>query len=118
VALLEDGLDEAEARFTKAARQNPKSVEARWFGGRVAWLKGDRERAQQLLAEALAIALAGKPAGTTASNEGDTKSGQAMTGGKGVVLEASLERWKSLAQRPADAQAEYGSLDGAAGVPK
>jgi hypothetical protein len=118
VALLEDGLDEAEARFTKAARQNPKSVEARWFGGRVAWLKGDRERAQQLLAEALAIALAGKPAGTSASNEGDTKSGQAMTGGKGVVLEASLERWKSLAQRPADAQAEYGSLDGAAGVPK
>ena len=116
VAMLEgqrapSRLVEARERFVKAARLNPKSVEARWFGGRVAWLAGDRAAAQELLAEAHAVALAGKPAGDSASNEGDTKSGRAMTGGKGVLLDDALERWKTIAEREPVAEAEYGPLD-------
>lgn len=111
VAMLDGRLDEAQERFVKAARLNPKSIEARWFAGRVAWLKQDRVRAQELLGEAHALAKGQAPTDASASGEGDTKGGKAMTAGRGVVLDEMLERWKTLGDREGDAQAEYGAAD-------
>ena len=105
-------LDAAAESFAQAARLNPRSIEARWFGGRVAWLRGDHARADELLREAHALAVEGESAGASASNEGDTKSGNAMVARRGIPLAASLERWKSLASREPDAAAEYGAVTG------
>jgi len=115
VALLSAELDEAQERFVKAARLNPKSIDARWFGGRVAWLKNDPQRAQELLDEARALAGEGASAGNSVSSEGDTKSGQALTAGRGVALDSNLERWKTLADRSGDARSEYGTTAAAGG---
>jgi len=109
VDLLEGRLDEARERFTQAARLNPKSVEARWFLGQALWLREEREKAGQWLREAHAVALAGRSAGDSASNEGDTKSGSAMTAGGGVALADELLRWQTLAEREPDPVAEYGA---------
>ena len=108
--LLDGRTRNAEQRFTKAARLNHQSIEARWFGGYAAWLRGDSPRALDRLEEAHAIARAGASTGDSASNEGDTATGQAMTAGRGIPLSALLERWKTLASRPVDVELEYASL--------
>lgn len=118
VSLLGSDLETAQSRFVKAARLNPGSIEARWFGGWVAWELDDRERAQSLLVEAHRLATQGADSGDSVSSEGDTRSGRAMTAGQGVRLNESLERWKSLADRAADAQAEYGDLIVGAELPE
>ncbi|MEW6074444.1 MAG: FG-GAP-like repeat-containing protein [Planctomycetota bacterium] len=110
VAMLQGRLEEAAERFRAAGRQNPRSIEARWFAGRVAWLAGDPGRAQALLAEAQALARAGGPLAVTAvaSDEGATRSGSAMTAAGGIPLAPLLVRWSSLAEREPDAAREYG----------
>ena len=108
VAWLEGELDEAHTRFEKAARLNPKSIEARWFAGLVAWSREDAAQAGQWLTEARAIAGGSAAAGDSASNEGDTRAGGAMTSGRGVPLDEALERWKTLSQREGGPESEYG----------
>ncbi|MCP5021633.1 MAG: hypothetical protein GY930_07630, partial [bacterium] len=46
----------AAKHLADAARLNPRSIPARWFGGRVAWLAGDKTKAQTLLTEARSLA--------------------------------------------------------------
>ncbi|MBM3990504.1 MAG: tetratricopeptide repeat protein [Planctomycetes bacterium] len=107
-ALLLGDAQRAEQHFNAAAALNPRSVEARYHQGRCAWLRGDLEQARRLLDEAHAIA-AGAPAsspGTT--NEGDTRTGAALLHTLHATPRTWIERWKSLGERPADPQAEYG----------
>jgi len=111
VSLLEGELEEAERRFIGAARQNPDSIEARWFGGQVAWLRGDRARAREWLKEAHALARGGARADRSASGEGDTRLGAALIAAEGVPLAEPLERWKTLARRLGEAETEYGGKD-------
>jgi hypothetical protein len=107
VSLLQGELDDAEQRFVKVARQNPNSIEARWFGGAVAWLKGEPQRAQVLCDEAHALARGESSTDKSVSSEGDTRDGQAMTAGQGVRLTRYLVRWKTLGDRPGEAKLEY-----------
>ena len=110
--LLAGEVEQAEQRFSAAARKNPRSIEARWFGGRAAWLRGDSARALELLTEARALADAGESAGDSASNEGDTAGGRAMTARRGIPLAPPLERWKTMSSRPLDIEVEYGEANG------
>jgi tetratricopeptide (TPR) repeat protein len=106
VAMLKGDLDSAQENLDAAARLNPRSVAARWFGGRVAWLQGDGSRAEKLLQEARTLSgVVG--AGASVSNEGDTASGQAMTSGGGARLIPLLERWRSVQERSGNAALEY-----------
>ncbi|MCB9915134.1 MAG: VCBS repeat-containing protein [Planctomycetes bacterium] len=107
VAMLADELDVAAAHLADAARLNPRSVEARWFAGRVAWLAGRRDDAAAWLAEARALA-GERDAGASKSNEGDTKSGAALTADEGVPLAPALTRWRDLGARVGDPAEEYG----------
>jgi hypothetical protein len=107
VALLRGAFDTARARFAGAARLNPNSVEARYLGGRAAYLAGDREAARALLEEAHAVARRAGPAGDSVSAEGDTRSGAAMTAAPGAGA-GPLARWATLAGRACDVDAEYG----------
>ncbi|MCA9002815.1 MAG: ASPIC/UnbV domain-containing protein, partial [Planctomycetes bacterium] len=97
VAMLKGELDLAAENLAAAARLNPRSVPARWFGGRVALLRGDKETAQRLLDEAREAARAA--GGGSVSNEGDTASGRAMTSGGGARLDQVLERWRGVLER-------------------
>ena len=106
VAMLANDLDLARENFAATARLNPRSIPARWFGGRVAWLQGERERAERLLAEAHGLSVK-RETSDSASSEGDTASGGAMTGEGGARLDPLLERWRSLAERDVDADEEY-----------
>ncbi|MCP5024485.1 MAG: hypothetical protein GY930_22305, partial [bacterium] len=56
VAMLKGDLPMAAKHLADAARLNPRSIPARWFGGRVAWLAGDKTKAQTLLTEARSLA--------------------------------------------------------------
>ncbi len=107
VALLTDDLAQAQRLFMHAARLNPRSVQACWFGGQVAWRAGDRAKAAELLARAHELAGA-TGAGESASNEGDTRSGGALTAEITVPLDPFLTRWRSLGERTLDVEAEYG----------
>ena len=107
VAYLKGELDEAAERLERAARQNPRSVEARWFAGRVAYVRGERDRAEHWLREARA-ALGN--ASDSASNEGDTKTGGALTAPDAVELSPALLRWRGLAQRTVGIDGEFGGL--------
>jgi hypothetical protein len=49
-------------------------------------------------------------AGESASNEGDTQTGVAMTSGRGPRLADNLTHWQTLTSRPDDAQTEFGGL--------
>ena len=110
VAVLEGQLDEADAHFADAAMHNARSVPARWFRGWIAYQREDRATAADHLAAAHALAAA-TAAGGSASNEGDTASGAAMTvGGPDPSAHALLHRWRSLADREQDLDAEYGGI--------
>ena len=106
-AMLAGRHAEAAKRLTSASRMNPRSVEARWFGGRVAWLRGDAATAETLLREAHTLAVASAPPSASVSNEGDTKAGGAMTARGGVALSPLLTRWRTLATRTPDPAVEY-----------
>ncbi len=112
VALLRGDLAAAQRWFSDAARTNPRSIEARWFGGLVAYRGGERERAEALLAEAHALAIEGAAGGGSVSNEGDTRAGAAMLAAGGRTLSALLDRWRTLAEREGDIGGEYGVEDG------
>jgi ASPIC and UnbV len=112
VSMLAEVHEAAASSFDKAARLNPRSIEARWFGGRVAWLLGREDRALQLLGQARELAAAGESAGDSASNEGDTATGEAMVSRRGIPLAPLLERWKTTTSRPLDLELEYGRTDG------
>ena len=109
VEMLNGELESAESGFRESARLNPRSIEARWFGGRVAYLRGNHDRARELLAQAQALAGEGESAGTSASNEGDTQSGSAMLSRRGIPMSPALERWKTTGSRPLDVELEYGA---------
>jgi len=104
VALLEGDLEQAGEHFAHVARLNPASVEARWFAGRVAWLRGDRADAQQWLDQVRAGKL-GEQA--SPSGEGDTRKGGAMTAAHEIELVPELTRWRGVQQRTTDAEAEF-----------
>ncbi|MCP5022598.1 MAG: hypothetical protein GY930_12595, partial [bacterium] len=78
----------------------------RWFGGRVAWLAGDKTKAQTLLTEARSLA-ASKATSDSVSSEGDTASGAAMTAEGGARLSPILTRWRSVNERSGDIEEEY-----------
>ncbi len=106
VSMLAGELEAASQQLADAARLNPRSVQARWFGGRVAWLLGEKGRAQELLTEAHALA-AHDGSGDSASSEGDTAAGRAMTAEGAPQLAPLLERWRSLSERAPEAAEEY-----------
>ncbi|MCA8982059.1 MAG: VCBS repeat-containing protein [Planctomycetes bacterium] len=108
VEMLAGELESAASGFAEAARLNPRSVEARWFGGRVAYLRGDLDEARALLERSRALAAEGQSAGASASNEGDTASGEAMVSQRGIPLDPLLRRWTTTASRALDVEAEYG----------
>lgn len=108
VEMLAGELDAAASGFAKAARLNPRSIEARWFGARVAYLQGKQVEARELLGQAQALAAEGESAGTSASNEGDTASGKAMVSRRGIALDPMLVRWKTTGSRPLDVELEFG----------
>ena len=107
VALLAGELAVARERLAEAARLNPRSVPARYYGGQAAWLAGDAQAAGRLLDEARALAgeLARASGATGASSdEGDTRTGAALT-----AEAREREPWRTLAQRePAPPAVEYG----------
>lgn len=113
VQMLAGELEAAQTSFDDAARLNHRSIEARWFGGRVAWMLGQHDRALELLSAARALAEAGESAGDSASNEGDTATGKAMVSRRGIALAPLLERWESTTTRPLDVELEYGRSDDA-----
>jgi hypothetical protein len=110
VALLRGELDQANVHLADAAMLNPRSVEARYLRGRVAWLQGREAQAQRLLEEARDLA-ATLGAGGSASNEGDTRSGRALTA-PAASGTRGLNRWTTVLERPANAAAEYGPQGG------
>ncbi|MBL8842677.1 MAG: VCBS repeat-containing protein [Planctomycetes bacterium] len=107
VALLREDLAAADRAFADAAMLNLKSVEARYLRSYVAWLAGRREPAAALLAEAHAIAIGTPPVTAKVVGEGDTRSGKALTAVPLDKATTPLERWKSLAQRAPDVDAEF-----------
>jgi len=106
VAMLRNDLDRAEELLLDSGHLNPRSIETRWFSGRVAWLRGDESLAAERLEEARALAAA-RGAGDSKSNEGDTKTGAALTS-EGIVLSDMLERWRSAGERSGSVDEEYG----------
>lgn len=110
VALLRGDLDAARAFHESAAAHNPRSVEARWHLGRLAWLAGDAARAKVLLEEAHQIAGTGQISASP-SGEGDTKAGGAMTSAIEVPLVPVLTGWRGLAERTPDPASEYGARE-------
>ena len=108
-AMLAGDLERAAGHFADAARLNHRSIEARYFGGRVAFLRGQLERAHELLDEARVLALGQAPKDGSVSSEGQTRGGSAMTAATHVPLRADLERWRTLAERELDVASEYGS---------
>lgn len=108
VALLRGELARAEERFKAAAALNPRSIEARYFRGRCAWLRGDLEQARRSLAEAHEVAVSAPANAPGTTNEGDTRTGAALLHEGQAQERTWLERWKTLRERPADPQAEYG----------
>jgi len=108
VAMLRGESDAALEHYKNAAAHNPRSVEARWFAGRMAWELGDSEGAAAFLAEAAEIAASAAKSDSV-SAEGDTESGSAMTAAAAVPLAPLLTRWSTLAEREALPELEYAS---------
>jgi hypothetical protein len=108
-AMLTGDLPEAEQFLLGAGRLNPRSVQARWFAGQVAWLRGNKDLAESRLSEARVLATT-TATSDSKSSEGDTKTGAALTAGGGIVLSPALERWRSVGEREGDAESEYGGL--------
>lgn len=110
VSLLETDFDQADDHFAAAAAHNSRSVEARWFRGWIAFQRGDHQNAKLHLEAAYAIATDSGPGGST-SNEGDTTAGSAMTTLAGEFDPNSLlHRWRSLSNRSAEIQIEFGEI--------
>ena len=109
VALLRGDLELADERLRKAAVLNLKSVEARYLRAWVKYRRGDGAAASALLSEAQQIAKGAKPVGApVVVGEGDTKKGGALLA-EAARREGSLfERWKTLATREVDVEAEFG----------
>ncbi|RMH01302.1 MAG: hypothetical protein D6702_11830 [Planctomycetota bacterium] len=108
VALLEGRHQEAAERFADAARHNARSVRARWFLGWLAERAGREEEAARWLAEARRLAREGAgPAGSSASNEGDTAAGGAMTASVPLPREDFLHRWRSVGDRESMPSEEF-----------
>ena len=116
VALMRGELEHADRWLADAAVLNSRSVEARYLRGRIAWLRGQDDRAGELLAEARELA-GGTGAGDSVSNEGDTRSGEALVAPRAGGEDSDLERWRSLLERPADPASEYGPRGGENGGP-
>lgn len=98
VALLRGELAAAERWLDDAVAMNPRSVEGLYLAGKAAWLAGQPARAEELLQRARKLA-AETPAGKSTLDEGNTKTGTALT-------ERSQD-WRSLAARETDAAREY-----------
>jgi hypothetical protein len=107
VALLRGDLPLADERLRQASVLNAKSVEARYLRARVKWAQGERDAARLLLREAQAIARAAPPP-VAVVGEGDTKKGGALLAETAAQELSPLERWKSLATREVDPEAEFG----------
>jgi hypothetical protein len=110
VELLEERPDDAEQRFVHAARMNARDVPSRYFGGYLAWRRGDATRAQSLLDEARAVASGAAGVGHSVSGEGDTATGAALVAEPDAVLHRGLERWRDVHTRDSVADQEYGEL--------
>ncbi len=109
VALLEGDLELADDYFADAAMHNSRSVPARWYRGWIAYQRGERSDAGAHLRAARGLAEA-RGAGGSTSNEGDTAAGGAMTAAAGAQpADSLLHRWRTVAARPEDLDAEYGS---------
>ncbi|MCP3917592.1 MAG: tetratricopeptide repeat protein [bacterium] len=106
VAMLEENYAEARRHLADAARLNPASAEAVWFEGRVAWLQEERAEAAQLLTRAHGLAR-GPATSDSASSEGDTRAGAALTADAGPELAPGLTRWKTMRERDPDPELEY-----------
>ena len=110
VALLAGELEPAAESFAQVCRQNPRSVEARWFAGLLAYRRGERELAASYLEEARALSRQ-SGAGSSASNEGDTVAGVAMRAETEIALSPALSRWRSVGQRDGDVEGEFELAD-------
>jgi len=108
VALLRGDLEHADELLGDAEVLNPRSVEARYLRGQIAWVRGRDERARELLGEAHELSR-GTGAGSSVSNEGDTRSGAALIDPDAFGAGSDLGRWRTLLDRPADPAAEYGA---------
>jgi hypothetical protein len=106
VALLLGEHEHAADLLGRAAVANPRDPQAPYFGGRVAWVAGDRARAQSLLEEAHAVASGGA-SDASVSSEGDTRSGAPLVAEPSVSGGGVLGRWRGLAEREPLAEAEY-----------
>jgi hypothetical protein len=112
VALLRGELDRAEESLAAAAVLNSKSVEARYLRAWIAYRRGDREAARALLEEAHAIATGVADASRPkVVGEGDTRKGGALVADHLARDRSPIERWKSLAQRAVDVDAEFAALE-------
>ena len=76
IALIHSNLSDARSLFEAVTASNFKSVEAYFLDGYIAWKKGDKQKALNLLVQA---AEASRPVEPTHGvlGEGDTKSGNA-----------------------------------------
>jgi hypothetical protein len=110
VELLEERLDDAEQRFVHAARMNARDVPSRYFGGYLAWHRGDAIRAQSLLDEARDVASGAAGVGHSVSGEGDTATGAALVAEQGAAVHRGLERWRDVHGRDSAAEQEYAAL--------
>ncbi len=107
VALLRNEAEEADRLLADAAALNPRSIEARYWRGWLAYRRGDREAAAAQLAEARRIATEGAPK-EPAPGEGATATGSALLAPSAAGT-LPLDAWTTLLERPGDIDAEYGA---------
>lgn len=108
-AIVRGDLASADEWLADALVLNATSVEATYFRARIAWLRGDAERARELLAKAHELASAKPPAAPAGmTSEGDTTSGRALLSDQAARAANDLERWKTLLDRAVDPVAEFG----------
>jgi len=109
VALLAGELETADAWLADAAALNTADVAARYYRGYVAWRRGRPDAAAARLAEARE-ALDARHGGGSVSSEGDTATGRALVATRRGGGHPGLARWRTLADRDLDADAEYAAL--------
>ncbi|MBI5431631.1 MAG: VCBS repeat-containing protein [Planctomycetes bacterium] len=112
VALLRGELDRADDLLARAAVLNAQSVEARYFQGRSAWLRGDGATAAKRLTEARELAGKVASAAQAKLDEGGTHSGKALTA-RARRAESILWRWQTVLARDGDPEREYGATNDA-----
>ena len=115
VELLAGDLAAAAVHFADAARTNARDVPSRYYGGYLAWKRGDGAAAERLLAEARAAAAGALGRGHSASAEGDTATGQALVAeGAGSSSHDAIDLWSTLLERGGgDVATEYARLEAA-----